>query len=261
MIPILTSFLHQETRGFGSAQELALLRLNALSPAEARAFILEDAQRETPRFPARVLGILPDKQLPELDGVLLQHLDAEHGNLEAIAGLIQRYASPALYGPVESFYDKVGSGKWACGIQTALLAYMLRVQPDAAVQKIKEGLSARNETGCYMRVLSDVARLQPAAVLQQIAVEALEDADAEVVSDAANTLAIVGDADSKSSLWQRLLRWHQEWAGHKDELVFVPGRDRRADDRFVDEALLSAICTGAGWLLDPETCSDCRRWY
>ena len=72
--------------------DLLLTRLNELSPSDAREVILADMRKENPRFPARVLAILPDKELPEMDAVLREHLQSKDGNVDTTAELIERYA-------------------------------------------------------------------------------------------------------------------------------------------------------------------------
>jgi len=122
-----------EICGYGG--ELLLARLNELSPSDARQVILADVQKENPRFPSRVLAMLPDKELSELDGVLGERLAAKTGNLDTTAGLIQRYASGGISGAVLQFLNESEPGKMGGEIQANLIAYLFRAQPDAALEE------------------------------------------------------------------------------------------------------------------------------
>ena len=229
--------------------ELALHRLAELAPADARTIILADAVRPSPRFSGRALGILPDEQLPELDDVLASNLRNDAADTGRVAALIQRYASPGILPQVVAFYESVPVGHWACAIEDSLLAYMLRVDPDAGVQEVRRALEAREATGCYKLLLFDLVQQQPAAELQSLAIMALDDPDPQVAVSAANTLAIVGDSSAKEALFERFQRWHQIWAGREDELNPRPGRYIFESDVPLGEALLRALVGANNWLL------------
>jgi hypothetical protein len=163
MLPVLRRCAEADsTVSCGTLQgDLLLTRLNQLSPADAREVILADIQRDNPHFPSRLLGILPDKELPEMDSVLREHLQSKNGNLDTTAGLIQRYASSGIAGAVVSFLDERGLGSLGGQVEPNLIAYLLRVQPDAGERALKAALATRNGTGWYKYLLRDVAQRTP----------------------------------------------------------------------------------------------------
>jgi hypothetical protein len=114
-----------------------------LDPAGARPAIIAEISRPRPRFDARVLGILPDETLPEVDFTLAEYLAASHDSDGGsnLASLIARYATAAILPQITETLDpKIG--KWACAVQNPLLAYVLRVNPAAARPRIEQAIAA-----------------------------------------------------------------------------------------------------------------------
>jgi hypothetical protein len=169
--------------------DLLLKRLNELSPADAQEVILADIRSENPHFPPGVLAMLPDKELPELDPLLRQRLQSSETSIDATAQLIQRYATGALLGAVESYLDEKGVDQLGGQVEPNLIAYLLRVQPDAGAQRLRAALAKRNGTGWYKYLLENVALRAPSAAIQPIAIEALSDSDHDVARSAVLALA------------------------------------------------------------------------
>jgi len=63
------------------------------------------------------LGVLPEKELPQVEEALVEHLTSEESYdvTEKIAGLIYRYASPTVEAKVIAFLDP-SLGKMACTV-------------------------------------------------------------------------------------------------------------------------------------------------
>jgi len=229
--------------------DLLLTRLNELSPSDAREGILDDIRKENPRFPARVLAILPDKELPEMDVVLRAHLQSNDGNVDTTAELIERYATGSIAGTVQSYLDEKELGQLGGQVESNLIAYLLRVQPDVGAQKLRAALAVRNGTGWYKYMLRDVAQRTPSAVIQPIATGALSDAEPEVVQSAVQALALIGDEHTKTALFERLREWHAKWMGRERDLFWMPGQDPSTDDRHLGDELIHSLGTAAAWLL------------
>jgi hypothetical protein len=87
----------------GGTGELLWIILNASSPNSSPRFapsastprcwfdILEDLCRPNPLFAMCVLRSLPDKELPELDDILMAHLNNRQDDIERAALIIERY--------------------------------------------------------------------------------------------------------------------------------------------------------------------------
>jgi hypothetical protein len=229
--------------------DLLLTRLNELSPSDAREVILGDMRKENPRFPARVLAILPDKELPEMDVVLQAHLQSKDGNVDTPAELIERYATGAIAGAVQSYLDEKGLGQLGGQVEPNLIAYLVRVQPDSGAQRLRAALGVRNETEWYKYLLHDVAQRTPSPAIQPIAIEALSDREPEVAQSAVQALALIGDEHAKAALFERLAEWHAKWMGRERDLFWTPGEDPFTDDRHLGDELIHSLGTAAGWLL------------
>ena len=199
----------------------ALRRWYELDPVGARPAIITEITRPRPRFDARVLGLLPDKTLPEVDFVLAEHflanddLDGETN----LASLIARYATDAILPQITQKLDP-RIGKCACAIQNPLLAYVLRVSPVSARPRIEKAIAARGEgfSACNHDLFQIVSAIQYDPLLEDIAVKSLNDPDPEVAMTAATMLGNFGSADAESALWQRYATWNEQWAGRESEL-------------------------------------------
>src|SRR6185503_1079502 len=177
------------------------------------AFITE-ISRTRPRYGARVLGILPDKTLPELDSILAEHLSAS-SDLDGssnIASLIARYSTDAILSQVTEQLDK-HLGKLACAIQDPLLAYVLRVNPEVAQPLIERAVAARGEdfSACNHELFQLISEIHYDPVLEKIAIRSLDDPDPQVAMTAATMLGRFGSPDAESALWQRFESWSEKW--------------------------------------------------
>jgi len=221
-------------------------------PENARAAIMQEILRPKPRFGAEVLGVLPERELPEVEQALADHLTLTSGNQEQVASLISRYASASVEPQVSDFLDPQ-VGKLACAIQTPLLAYFLRVDPTAAVSRLQNAMAARGAgySACNHSLLVDVAGLHNDPVLQDMAIRSLDDDDPQVVANAASYLGRYGSARAEEPLWDRLATWSSQWKGREAELQYIPGENLDGVNRAeVGANLISALATAQGWLID-----------
>lgn len=135
----------------------ALRCLNDIDPAAAREYILAAIQ-----FPGRMPGlvgddliVLPDKELPELDGNLLQQLQDRlvraPGDSSGEAELLARYASPAIEPQVRALVEgKIGTMYEYS--EAYLIAYFLRVDPPAGSQMLLQ--EKRDPYGFIQRIMT-----------------------------------------------------------------------------------------------------------
>jgi hypothetical protein len=233
----------------------ALQRWYELDPAGARPAIIAEISRPRPRFDARVLGMLPEETLPEVDFALAEHLAASH-DLDGeshLASLIARYGTAAILPQVTEKLDpKIG--KWACAIQDPLLAYVLRVNPVEARPRIEQAIAARGEdfSACNHGLFQDISEIHSDPVLEEIGIKSLNDPDPEVVMTAATMLGKFGSAAAEPALWQRYASWCARWAGHESQLdiTFGDHDEEKTDQLGLGENLMSALTTGKSWLSD-----------
>jgi len=247
-----STYTAEEQRG------LALRRLLDLVPVEGRHLLLTEIQRPHLRLPVEILMALPDTRLPQLDSALVTNLenDRDDNEIGKIAVLIQRYASSSIVDRVRAVYE-TSPGRWACAIQAPLLAYLLRADPGYGAAAVRKALAARQETGCYRTLLSDIAAPSGAAspylppALQTIAIEALDDPDPAVRSDAAKTLGAHGSPAAEAVLWQHLRKWvrtHRE----AQKAAYLSSDTPEG-------SIAQALATAPAWLIDRRQMAELRR--
>lgn len=237
-------------------RDAALRRLYEMAPAEGRRRILREIRSGDSTLDVATLGMLPDPTLPELESELLTQLETAP-DADLPGRLLARYASSAVLPGVVRWLRASLDGR-ACRPLHALLAYSLRLSPDDGLPLVREALSRRSGTGCYRSVLKNVADLHSHPGLAALATEALEDADPEVVRNAAETLQDHGTAEAKGALWNQLTQRYAQ--------AVRQGRDP-ADRRLSElsrsgwrtqRALADALADGQGWRLDLDELSRLR---
>ena len=233
----------------------ALRRWYELDPAGARPAIIKEISRPHPRFDARVLGILPDETLPEVDFALAENFTASEDLDEAsrLASLIARYGTAAILPQiVEKLDPKIG--KCACAIQNPTLAYLLRVDPAIARPRIAHAIAARGDgfSACNQALFQTVSEIHYDPVLEEIAIQSLDDPDLQVVGTAATMLGRFGSPAAESVLWQRYTSWNEKWGGRDAELnrMMADPLDERAYQLGLGQNLVQALATGKSWLAD-----------
>jgi hypothetical protein len=215
-----TEALPREAKADADAMAaLGLRNWYSTDSAGARPALLKEILRLHPRFGLRLLGVLPDKTLPEADATLAAALDEGVNPTSDTMQLLERYATGKLLPDVLAFEDKAlaAASATGCGQQFAL-AYILRVDPEAARPRIEKAVGLRSGNGCYQFLLGDIAKLDHGPVLEELAMAHLDDADPAVVSDAAKYLGKFGSARVEKALWDRYERWSQEWGGRAAEM-------------------------------------------
>ncbi len=233
----------------------ALRRWYELDPVGARSTIIAEISRPRPRFNARVLGLLPDKTLPEVDFPLAEHFVAsdDSDGKSNLASLISRYATDAILPQITEELDpKVG--KWACDIQNPILAYVLRVSPVFARPRIEKAIAARgnNFSACNHSLFQMVSEIQYDPLLEEIGIKSLNDPDPEVAETAATMLGNFGSPASESALLQRYESWSAQWEGRESDLEvsFAEGLNEKAYQLGLGMNLMQALATGKAWFLD-----------
>ncbi|HEY0320613.1 MAG TPA: hypothetical protein VGC66_06670 [Pyrinomonadaceae bacterium] len=231
----------------------ALLHWYELEPDEARAVIIQEIIRPKPRFSASILGILPDKTLPEVEQALAENFVKQDSYAaDNLASLLERYATDSVLPQILPVVDK-NVGKWACAIQTPILAYMLRVNPDIARPRIEAAMAARGEeySACNHSLLVELGALQQDPMLEEIAVGSLDDNDPQVAGNAAAFLGKYGSPAAEEMLWKRLSLWNEKWRGREREFRYVPGENNpKLWDAGLGSNLILALGAGKSWLTD-----------
>ncbi len=254
MLSVVRSIYESPPQTVWPIRETALQRLYELSPDEGRRLIPDEMHSPRPKISIKSLGLLPEKTLPELDDFLaakFESSDSEIGyeNLCVYSSLLARYASADALPRIKAACEEK-TGHIACAIQTPLLAYFLRVDPQYGTEMLKKALSSRKDTGCYKSGLTGLAALYMCPEIERAAVVHLNDSEPGMVSQAAATLGQYGSAAVAESLWNRLEQWHQTWAGRVDELDVGEGGDVLASEAHIEIELVRALSFARAWVLN-----------
>lgn len=235
-----------EKRNWYGRNGIALRRLYELAPEDARPIILNQLRSDTPQGSVGVLSLLNEKTLPELDTVMLQRVQRQQGDgsLEFSAGLLQRYASPAVADQLRPWFTE-RIGKMWCGAEANLLAYFFRVAPAEGAGMLQKAM-LHNDGGCSL--LMRLARVRMSREVEEVAVAALHDARPLTFRDGLQVLQCYGSPASRPSMLQQFRQWHDQWVPQAKLLEFLPG----SEEKQRQEAYLNAVGYAHGWLTSKE---------
>jgi iron complex outermembrane receptor protein len=142
--PVLEALYKSPPDDSAHMRDMALRRLYQLNPGQARPFILSELERSDLRLSLNTLQLLPDEELPDIEGawviglrqgVLDERIDA--------AIRIERFGSRAIVKEVTQIYVAQGS-QWTCDIRALVLKFILRHDRATAVPLVR----AADPTGC-----------------------------------------------------------------------------------------------------------------
>jgi hypothetical protein len=230
----------------------ALRRIYEIEPDEGRELILREIANPKGDIGIGVLGLLPERELPQIEQPTIAKLNAGNGS-DLDFQLLERYASKSALSDITHVYER-HIGEWACSPQTAMLLYFLRVSPSYGTLQVGDAMSERKATGCCKFQLTALEELIRRPKIEKIAINSLNDPDPEVVTNAAEALGRYGSLNAEGSLWTRLEKLHEEWKHQTDELHYSFGTkpDVLAAMR-LEQVLVQAITNGQAWLANENT--------
>jgi hypothetical protein len=262
MIPVLREIYENPSKPhFESMAPAAVKRLYELDPAHTRTLIIDDMKHETPRLPFETLAILDDATLPEMDAVLLNHLQRGTGPIELIA----RYATAHILDGVKDWYakqdamlrarrrpDQFDIASSVC--QPALIGYYLRVDPAWGEQVLRGALNDRSaypRGGCWMGIVGRTAKYQAGPAWEKVAIEALADSVVAVKSDAVKALGEYGSAAAQQSVMDAFRGWHDWWKDKPGEMV---------SEKPYEQAFFQTSARAKNWIANGEELEKIREF-
>lgn len=252
MLPLLRQIYEKPSPTNEELRDIALKRIYELAPDEGRQLIFKEIQSGHPRVRAKTLMLLPDQTLPELDETLAAQIE---NDIDTYSALVARYATRSILPRIQAAYaDRIG--KWACRIQTSLLTYFLRIDPNYGVEMLEKALASRNkakDSRCYPSQLIELKGEYGTEEVKRVALAHLNDPQAEVMMSAAVFISRYGSQVDKQSLWNTLERWHERYNGHEEAVR----AELKKDDSYIDAAMVEieltrALARGHGWLISAD---------
>ena len=238
------------------ASGAALRHWYELDPAGARDAVIAEIVRPKPRYGADVLGILKDESLPEVESALVEHLtQTDNYEMEShILGLLERYGTGAAAPELIAARGEL-VGKWACEPQSRFLGYLMKFDQAEARPLLGRAIAARgeNDNACRQSLFVDLGPKHAGPMLEELALNALDDPDPQVTGNAATYLGRWGSAAAEEPLWARYAEWSQRWRGREQEMHDIrlnPGANEAIWDINLGQNLAQALMRGTGWLCD-----------
>jgi hypothetical protein len=215
-----------------------------LSPEEGRQLILNEIKRPDLRVRISVLGLLPDKELPELEDIIVEH--AINHLDETEVALVSRYVSAAALPRLRAAFEN-RIGKMACAEQASLISYFLRANQNYGLEATRKALASRKDTHCYPNVLTDAAGDTISPEFEALAIEYLNDPDPEVVFSVVKVLcehgSITNKPKIKAAIKQVIDRWRE---ARVDPEAPAPGGVMFAG--YFAESLLRTYALAVPWI-------------
>jgi hypothetical protein len=234
-------------------RNLAIQCLYDLDPKAATPIILEEIKHphlDNGMFTVKgeTLGLLPDETLPQFDEMLAARI-AQQGSRTAglDANLIARYSTSAILPQVKNAYEST-LGAWDCVTEDGFVLYFLRVDPDYGVKRLAVAPSF-----CMTNSLPAAIRMHRWNEVEPGIIARLNGTDPNRAGQAAETLAKYGSAQAEAAIWDRLRRFHAQWAERADELIYRPDKRTEGNDAMsLQGSLIGALCRAQAWLLTNE---------
>ncbi len=256
-LPLKTPGSHLST--VSTTRELkasALQRWYELDPEGALGEIKHQIGSASPSLTADGLWFLPKQSFPEFESTWAEaFLSTKDDEQETVlASLLAHFGAGTATAPIAGKLDaKVG--EWACAPQSAAIGYLVKFDPESARRFLKRAIDARGEDkiGCNHTLFQDVAAYTSGPVLNEAALQTLDDPDHQVTLDALIYLADYGTSEAKQPIWEHYVKWSEAWAGKSEVLEErkpggVAGNGVEAG---LGESLARALIAGQGWLADP----------
>ncbi len=268
-----------------AVMRLALKRWYELDPQTAREAILKEIASPLPRFGEDAPGILPDATLPVEQHLLAKHFaslgspapivpsvankdeylhrfDAMAAQLiyEAnVASLLFRYGDQDVLPEVLPLFQSPLAER-NCNAQYTV-AFLLKIGSGDAASFLHQVAADRpvGRAACVVGLYPKIGSLVESPVLENFAIESLNDEDLRVASEALRYLSEHGTAKAEGPIFLRLISWNRKWRGRVSELIpatepishSTPEFNPNQAERSFGMELAQALARGHAWHEDP----------
>ena len=231
-------------------RDRALLRLYQLDVTAATPLFLEEIAHphiDNGIFTVNgdTLGLLPNETLSQFDQVLAVRLENNESHTAALdAQLVGRFATEAVLSQIKAAYV-ARQGGWDCKTEDGFVLYFLRVDPDYGVKRLQQAPSV-----CMTKSIPAVIRMKRWREVQPSIIANVSAPDLNRARQAAETLALYGDAAAEEAMWQRLKAFHDQWAERENDLTNRANTPKDASEAISFQyGLVTALGQAQAWLL------------
>lgn len=239
-------------------RDVVLRRLYDLDPHEAEPVFLEEMKHphlDNGFAPVRgeTLGLLAKQSLPEFEPMWVGRLQGRDTRTQGLdAQLVGRYATKAILEDVKKIYEGP-LNRQECVTKDGFVRYFLKVDPEYGVKELARGTSS-----CMSNSLTAVNAMGRWKDVEPAITAQLNDANLYNARAAAELLARYGSLQAEKAMWERLRRFHAEWAERQNELVYShEGQKRDANEAMGFQfGLVEALGKAQAWLLTEEEITE-----
>jgi hypothetical protein len=228
----------------------AFKRWYELDPAGARSEILAQIGSAAPSLSAQALAFLTPEPLPQFESLWAEAFvrTTDQQQEEVLGSLLVKFGTGAAKSQMIVKLNEPPR-PYSCMSHALALAYLARFSPDDARPLLKREI-ATGDTECKSSLMRFVSGHATAPVLNEVAVEALNDADPLIVLDALEYLKSYGTKADEKPIWNSYVKWTRAWSGKADLLDHPAPGLHACGEVCTGEALAYALLTNQGWLAD-----------
>ena len=249
-----TPAIHDETASPYSTTDLkavAFRRWYDLDPAGAREEALRQIGTASPAMPAQAIAFLPDESLPKFEPIWAKAFVDTTDQLteRKLGSLLVRFgtgtATPLMIAKLNAPV-KTSS----CDGHVYALAYLARFSPLEAAQRLRHEI-ATDEAHCGGFLFQWISDQAVAPILNDIALENLDNTNEGVLRGAIEYLTAYGRPEDKAPIMRRFLKWTPDWKNYPDYFRKpLDGPPTDPGNAVVGEELGRALIANQGWLAD-----------
>lgn len=235
-------------------RDLVLRRLYDLAPAEGRERLLAEIRRAENRVEDKTLVALSDKELPELEELLLKRATvANTPDARRALLVLERYGTPrAAKALFSAYFERIGGIE--CSTQRSIINYFLKHEPETGAKIVDAALNARKQTACFKTLFNDFEPKYWSRELESVVVSHLDDPDIGVVKEVLEALRAFGSVESKPLIWKRFERFKASPENDMAAKIRTYG-DQWQPQLTIEDSFVWALEGAVNWKLSQEELS------
>lgn len=237
-----------KTSGLLGISSLALKRWYELDSTTARPVVLSEITRPEPQYDASQLGFLADTTLPEAQRAIAKHFVAATDPYvqRNLSSLLARYADSNAAEIILPGLD-TDLKKQDCIAQINVIGWLLKTRAPRAL-----ALLDRVFEGCGEIVFAQIGSIvDKNKSVERLAIRELDSSNLLIVVQALRYIRDHGSAISEQPVWDRLMRWNNQWGDRVTDLKPVGLlSDPHSWDRDLGTELPQVLAHARGWLAD-----------
>jgi hypothetical protein len=247
-------------------RKYVLKDVNTISPDETQKLLAEATAEPHAALHAQDVAALSMTPSPELDTLLITKLEGRRTEeMKSVAPLIGQFATPALLARVRAVYE-VEKEAWPCDVESGLLAYFLRVDPDYAAMMLPPAAAyaaSRPRVTCRRpTLLGAISDLYYSPVVEQAIIAQLDDPANALVQDAVETLRLHPSAAAIAALLARFRKFHEEWKDFDPQKSDPESRHKwdSRNEHGLEMALYRAVAQSPDYRRSPEKLQELAQY-